>query len=195
MKRGRKVNTFTVEEALDLFDRAGNDDQRREALDRLTLAKLREFAKEQGIELEFNIKKELVVNLIMEELLRRTAELAEQPEAEEPELEVKPEPVESSAERKARLQQEMKEREAAAAAAELEELLKEERQKELSGSIPLNRLRKVAGVSQVEVAEAIGCELDDYLNVEYFGRGKGLSQYIAAKARAYLERCINQDFT
>ena len=71
MKRGRKLNTFTVEEALSLFARAGNDDQRREALDRLTLAKLREFAKEQGIALEFNIKKEFVINLIMKELSQR----------------------------------------------------------------------------------------------------------------------------
>ena len=65
MKRGRKLNTFTVEEALSLFARAGNDDQRREILERLTLAKLRELAKEQGIALECNIKKEFVINLII----------------------------------------------------------------------------------------------------------------------------------
>ncbi|MBQ8692951.1 MAG: hypothetical protein IJ520_07385, partial [Synergistaceae bacterium] len=168
---GRKANTFTVEEALSLFARAGNDDQRREILERLTLARLRELAKEQGIALEFNIKKEFVINLIMKELSQRHETELEAREPEEQRQEVR----ETTAERKARLEQEMREREAAAAKPEAQEDTQIE-------DLPLNQLRQLAGVSQQEVAKAIRCNLDDYLNVEYWGRGKGVSRLIAAKA-------------
>ena len=170
MKRGRKLNTFTVEEALSLFARAGNDDQRREILDRLTLARLRELAKEHGIALEFNIKKEFVINLIMKELSQRH------------------EVRETAADRKARLEREMREREAAAAKLEVQEELQK-------GDFPFSQFRRQAGLSQAEVARAIGCELEDYLTVEYWGRGKGSSRLIAAKARKYLTDCIRWGYT
>ena len=184
---GRKLNTFTVDEALKLFARAGNDDQRRESLDRLTLARLRELAKERGIALEFNIKKEFVINLIMKELSQRQEA---EPEAREPE-EQRQEVIETAADRKARLEREMREREAAAAAAAKPEVLQDIQIDDL----PLNQLRQLAGVSQAEVARAIRCNLDDYLNVEYWGRGKGVSRQIAAKARKYLTGCVRRRYT
>ena len=187
MKRGRKLNTFTVEEALSLFARAGNDDQRMEILERLTLARLRELAKEQGIALEFNIKKELVISLIMKELSQRQEAEPVEPEAREPEQQ-RQEARETAAERKARLEREMREREAAAANSEIQEELQK-------GDFPFNQLRQLAGVSQAEVARAIRCNLDDYLNVEYWGRGKGVSRLIAAKARKYLTDCIRRGYT
>ena len=178
---GRKLNTFTVEEALKLFARAGNDDQRREILERLTLARLRELAKEQGIALECNIKKELVISLIMKELSQRQEAEPVEPEAREPEVQ-RQEVRETAADRKARLEREMREREAAA---------KPEVQADIQiYNLPHSQLRQLAGVSQQEVADAIRCNLDDYLNVEYWGRGKGVSRLIAAKARKYLTDCI-----
>ena len=45
MKRGLKVDTFTVEKALELYVRATNDDQRVEILDKLTKPKLLELRK------------------------------------------------------------------------------------------------------------------------------------------------------
>ncbi|MBR1417491.1 MAG: hypothetical protein IJ576_00840 [Synergistaceae bacterium] len=182
---GRKLNTFTVDEALKLFARAGNDDQRRESLDRLTLARLRELAKERGIALEFNIKKEFVINLIMKELSQRHETEPVEPEAREPE-EQRQEVRETAAERKARLEREMREREAAAAAVKPEVQVK---------GCPFNQLRRRAGLTQQEVARAIRCNLDDYLNVEYWGRGKGSSRQIASKARKYLVDCIRLGYT
>ncbi|MBQ8692714.1 MAG: hypothetical protein IJ520_06175, partial [Synergistaceae bacterium] len=61
--------------------------------------------------------------------------------------------------------------------------------------LPLNQLRQLAGVSQQKVADAIRCNLDDYLNVEYWGRGKGVSRLTAAKARKYLTKCIKRGYT
>ena len=175
---GRKANTFTVEEALSLFARAGNDDQRREILDRLTLERLREFAGLNGIKIKCRDTKTVAIDLIMKELPLIAAE----PETREPEQQ-RQEVRETAAERKARLEQEMREREAAAAKPEAQEDTQIE-------DLPLNQLRQLAGVSQQEVAKAIRCNLDDYLNVEYWGRGKGVSRLIAAKARKYLTDCI-----
>lgn len=79
MKRGRKVNTFTVKQALELYARATNDDQRIEILDKLTLVKLRELAKTKGLKLENNIKKWIVIRRLIEEF-KREAEQAEEPE-------------------------------------------------------------------------------------------------------------------
>lgn len=74
MKRGRKVNTFTVEQALELYARATNDDQRIEILDKLTLVKLRELAKTKGLKLENNIKKWIVIRRLIEEFKREAEE-------------------------------------------------------------------------------------------------------------------------
>ena len=182
---GRKFNTFTVEEALKLFARAGNDDQRREILERLTFERLREFAGLNGIKIKYRDTKTVAINLIMKELPLIAAE----PETREPEQQ-RQEVRETAAERKARLEQEMREREAAAAAAKLKVL-----QDIQIDDLPLNQLRQLAGVSQAEVARAIRCNLDDYLNVEYWGRGKGVSRLIAAKARKYLTDCIRRRYT
>ena len=176
---GRKANTFTVEEALKLFARAGNDDQRREILDRLTLERLREFAGLNGIKIKCRDTKTVAIDLIMKELPLIAAEA--EPEASEPEQQ-RHEARETAADRKARLEREMREREAAAKPEVLEEFQKDD--------FPLSQLRQLAGVSQQEVAKAIRCNLDDYLNVEYWGRGKGVSRLIAAKARKYLTDCI-----
>ena len=180
---GRKANTFTVEEALKLFARAGNDDQRREILERLTFERLREFAGLNGIKIKCRDTKTVAINLIMKELPLIAAE-AETREPEEQRQEVR----ETAAERKARLEREIREREAAAAKSEIREELQK-------GDFPFSQLRQLAGVSQAEVADAIGCELEDYLNVEYWGRGKGSSRLIAAKARKYLTDCIRRGYT
>ena len=79
MKRGRKVNTFTVEQALELYARAGNDDQRKEILDKLTLVRLRGLAKAKGLRLENNLQKWIVISRLIEEF-KREAEQAEVPE-------------------------------------------------------------------------------------------------------------------
>lgn len=79
MKRGRKLNTFTVEQALELYARATNDDQRIEILDKLTLVKLRELAKTKGLKLENNIKKWIVIRRLIEEFKLEAGE-AEVPE-------------------------------------------------------------------------------------------------------------------
>ena len=79
MKRGRKVNTFTVEQALELYARAGNDDQRREILDKLTLVRLRGLAKAKGLRLENNLQKWIVISRLIEEF-KLEAEEAEVPE-------------------------------------------------------------------------------------------------------------------
>ncbi len=79
MKRGRKVNTFTVEQTLELYARAGNDDQRKEILDKLTLPRLRGLAKVKGLRLGYNVKKWIVISRLIEEF-KLEAEEAEVPE-------------------------------------------------------------------------------------------------------------------
>ena len=125
-------------------------------MERLTLVRVREFARVKAIVLEVNLKKAVVISLIIEGL----SQLQEA------------EPVEA---------------EAKAAKPEGQEDIQIE-------DLSFNQLRRLAGVSQQEVAKAIRCNLDDYLNVEYWGRGKGISRHIAAKARAYLTGCIKQKY-
>lgn len=78
MKRGRKVNTFTVEQALELYARAGNDDQRKEILDKLTLPRLRGLAEAKGVRLGYNVKKWIVISRLIDEF-KREAEQGEEP--------------------------------------------------------------------------------------------------------------------
>ncbi len=79
MKRGRKVNTFTVKQALELYARATNDDQRVEILDKLTLPRLRGLAEAKGLRLGYNVKKWIVISRLIEEF-KLEAEEAEVPE-------------------------------------------------------------------------------------------------------------------
>ena len=79
MKRGRKVNTFTVEQALELYARATNDDQRVEILDKLTKPRLLELAEVKGLKLKNDTKKLIIINRLIDEF-KREAEQAEEPE-------------------------------------------------------------------------------------------------------------------
>lgn len=78
MKRGRKVNTFTVEQALELYARATNDDQRVEILDKLTKQKLLGLAEVKGLKLKNDTKKLIIINRLIDEF-KREAEQAEEP--------------------------------------------------------------------------------------------------------------------
>ncbi|MBQ7197451.1 MAG: hypothetical protein IJS40_08610 [Synergistaceae bacterium] len=79
MKRGRKVNTFTVEYVLELYARATNDDQRVEILDKLTKPRLLELAEVKGLKLKNDTKKLIIINRLIDEF-KREAEQAEEPE-------------------------------------------------------------------------------------------------------------------
>ena len=79
MKRGRKVNTFTVEYVLELYARATNDDQRVEILDKLTKPRLLELAKAKGLRLENNLQKWIVISRLIDEF-KHEAEQVKEPE-------------------------------------------------------------------------------------------------------------------
>ena len=243
---GRKVNTFTVEEALDLFDRAGNDDQRIEILEQLTLVNLHKFARVKGVALKAGIKKAVAINLIIEELSQLQEAEPVETEAREPE-QLNTQEAELSYDDAAELLNHANsipeferilnlcsqaalikmcgEHEGAKIdynSCDRETLIKalaqclglsamwaDNRRKQLEelretkpkfkpkfsddelAYMPLKRLRKEAGVTITQLAQAVHLSKDTCYKIEAYGNG---SFENTAKIRAYLVGCIKQEY-